>query len=73
MDDEEKIASRINIKGNITTSQQEIAAKYMDHIQNKINNLTQEKPKKSKDAMKIFTKLIERVHKTFDFQEVRYH
>ena len=44
----------------------------MEHIQNKIECLTAEKPNRKDDAMKIFLKLIEKVEENFEFHEVLY-
>ena len=71
-DEDEKTPVRINIDGESTKCQRKIANKYIQHIQEKINKLTEEKDDKGIDPMKVFEKLISKVEKTFEFTEVRY-
>ena len=71
-EDEEKIPVKVVIDRSSTSNQRKIANKYMEHIQNKIDSLTAEKPDRKDDAMKIFLKLIEKVEENFEFHEVLY-
>ena len=65
-----KTPVRIKIDGKYASCQREIAKKYMAHIKDKIEKLTNEKPNKTDDAIN-FRKLIKKNKDTFTFREVK--
>ena len=62
----------VKINGKYSSNQRLIAEKYSEHLIDKIDSLTNSLPDKRNEAMKVYTKLVERVEEDCVLKEITY-
>merc|ERR1711954_492447 len=62
----------VKINGKYSSNQRLIAEKYSEHLIDKIDSLTNSLPDKRNEAMKVYSKLVERVEEDCVLKEITY-